>query len=173
MRVEWTAYPSPIGALTLVESGGRPLVVEFPQRAKRMKWVDRLRERHPGAQLDLGPCRATAGWLEAYFGRRPRPFPYPEYLEEYFELSPEQVAVWRKLCEIPLGETRAYEDIGHATGLHPRHVGQLNGANHLAVLVPCHRVVGKTGALVGYGGGLQRKRWLLDHELRMTGLLLR
>jgi AraC family transcriptional regulator, regulatory protein of adaptative response / methylated-DNA-[protein]-cysteine methyltransferase len=46
-------------------------------------------------------------------------------------------------------------------------------ANHLAILIPCHRVVGKDGALVGYGGGLARKRWLLDHELRTAGVVLR
>jgi methylated-DNA-[protein]-cysteine S-methyltransferase len=173
MRVEWTAFPSPIGVLTLVEAGGRPLVVEFAGRAKRMRWADRLRARHPSTQFDLGPCRATGGWLEAYFQSRPRPYPYPEYLEDYFDVTPPQAAVWRMLCEIPLGETRSYDDIARATGLHPRVVGQLNGANHLAVLIPCHRVVGKTGSLVGYGGGLQRKRWLLDHELRMTGVLLK
>jgi O-6-methylguanine DNA methyltransferase len=51
--------------------------------------------------------------------------------------------------------------------------GQLVGSNQLAILIPCHRVVGKHGELVGYGGGLPRKRWLLDHELRTAGLVLR
>jgi O-6-methylguanine DNA methyltransferase len=72
-----------------------------------------------------------------------------------------------------VGETRSYEAVAEETGLTARVVGQASGANHLALLIPCHRVVGKDGALVGYGGGLQRKRWLLDHELRLTGLVLR
>ncbi len=87
-------------------------------------------------------------------------------------MSEPQEAVWRALCNIPFGETRSYEDIAVATGLHPRAVGQLNGSNHLAILIPCHRVVGKDGGLVGYGGGLETKRWLLDHELRTVGLTL-
>ena len=78
----------------------------------------------------------------------------------------------RALTTIPFGETRSYEDIATLTGIHPRAVGQLNGSNHLAILLPCHRVVGKDGGLVGYGGGLETKAWLLDHELRSVGLVL-
>ena len=73
----------------------------------------------------------------------------------------------------PLGETRSYDDIARATRLHPRQIGWLVAANHLAILIPCHRVVGKDGSLVGYGGGLAKKRWLLDHELRTAGVVLR
>jgi len=60
----------------------------------------------------------------------------------------------------------------HATGFHARQIGQLVGANKLAIVIPCHRVVGKRGGLVGYGGGLDRKRWLLDHEIRVSGVRL-
>ncbi len=172
MRIEWNSYPSPVGALVLVEAAGKPLVVEFALPAKRMKWVDRLRQRHPNTPVDLGPCQGTRAWLDDYFQRRPGQFPFPEYLHEFFEVSAPQASVWRALCSIPLGETRSYDDIGRLTGFHPRQVGQLNGANRLAILIPCHRVVGKNGALVGYGGGLAMKRWLLDHELRVTGLRL-
>jgi O-6-methylguanine DNA methyltransferase len=63
--------------------------------------------------------------------------------------------------------------VARQTGIHPRVVGQLVGSNHLSILVPCHRVVGKRGALVGYGGGVARKRWLLAHELRHAGVVLR
>jgi O-6-methylguanine DNA methyltransferase len=172
VRYLWTSWPSPIGALLVAEADGRPLVVEFALRAGRMRWVDRLRARHPEAAIELGSCRATIGWLEAYFQRRPRPFPFPEYLPEHLEVSAPELAVWRLIAEIPLGETRSYDDLARRTGLPPRTVGQLVGANHLAILIPCHRVVGKRGGLVGYGGGLERKRWLLDHELRTTGVRL-
>lgn len=172
MKVTWTALPSPVGTLLLVESAGQPLVIEFAQKGRPMRWMERLRERHPGGSIDAGPCPATAGWLEAYFQRRPRPVHYPEYLGEMFAPSPAEEAVWRALCRIPVGETRSYEAVAEQTGLTARVVGQASGANHLALLIPCHRVVGKDGALVGYGGGLQRKRWLLDHELRLTGLVL-
>jgi O-6-methylguanine DNA methyltransferase len=171
-RYTWTAYPSPLGSLVLGEADGQPLVVEYALRAGRMKWVDRLRTKQPQAQLDLGTCATTASWLENYFQRRPRAFRYPEYLAEHLPISAAEEQVWRVLCEIPLGETRSYDDVARATGLHPRLVGQLVGANQLAILIPCHRVVGKSGGLVGYGGGLERKRWLLNHELRMTGVVL-
>lgn len=168
----WTFFPSPVGNLVVAEADGRPLVVEFALRARRMRWVERLHRRWPGARMDLGPCRATVGWLEAYFQKRPRPFAYPEYLGQYLAVSEAEELVWRRLCDIPLGETRAYDEIARLTGFHARLVGQLVGANHLAILVPCHRVVGKQGGLVGYGGGLDRKRWLLGHELRTTGVRL-
>jgi O-6-methylguanine DNA methyltransferase len=158
----------------VVESAGLPLVVEFSLRARRLRWLDRLHQRHPEAKLDLGPCRGTTAWLEAYFARRtPRALPYPSHLEQFFDCGPQETAVWRSLCDIPLAETRSYDDVARDTGLNPRLVGQLVGANQLAILIPCHRVVGKHGELVGYGGGLPRKRWLLDHELRMAGVTLR
>ena len=106
------------------------------------------------------------------FRRPPRPFAYPEHLSGYLAVSPSQEAVWRALTTIPFGETRSYEEIATITGIHPRAVGQLNGSNHLAILLPCHRVVGKDGGLTGYGGGLETKAWLLDHELRSVGLTL-
>jgi O-6-methylguanine DNA methyltransferase len=172
MRIEWLPYMSPVGALTVLEASEGPLVVEFAARASRTHLLERLLERVPGATITAGPCRQAAEWLTAYFAGKPRPFPYPEYLTQYFAASPGQVAVWRALCNIPFGETRSYEDIAMLTGIHPRAVGQLNGSNHLAILIPCHRVVGKDGGLVGYGGGIETKRWLLDHELRTVGVTL-
>jgi O-6-methylguanine DNA methyltransferase len=83
------------------------------------------------------------------------------------------MAVFKALRKIPVGETRSYGDLARATGQVPRQIGQLVGSNHLAIIIPCHRVVGQDGTLVGYGGGLERKRWLLDHELRCAGVVLR
>ena len=171
-RYTWTAFPSPIGSLVLAEVDGQPLVVEYALRAGRMRWVDRLRVRRPGAQIELGRCETSVQLLQGYFKGRPRGFTYPEYLAEHFEISEAEKRVWRLLCDIPLGETRSYDEIAHASGFHPRQVGQLVGANQLAIIIPCHRVVGKRGGLVGYGGGLERKRWLLSHELRTTGVRL-
>ena len=173
MRVEWTSYNSPIGALTVVECEAGPLVVEFPTRALTAKWAVRLRAAVPELHICQGTCPQTAGWLDEYFAGSARPFPYPDHLRRWFDLSPAQVAVFKTLRKIPLGETRSYDDVARATGLHPRQIGWLVSANHLAILIPCHRVVGKDGGLVGYGGGLTRKRWLLDHELRAAGVVLR
>lgn len=77
-----------------------------------------------------------------------------------------QRTVWRALCTIPAGETLSYaglaERIGRPTAV--RAVGLANGSNPVALVVPCHRVIGSDGSLTGYGGGLPRKRWLLEHE---------
>ena len=173
MHVEWTSYSSPIGALTVVECEAGPLVVEFPHRATTIKWAVRLRSAVPELHLGQGPCTRTTAWLDEYFAGSPRPFPFPDHLKRWFDLSPAQMAVFKTLRKIPIGETRSYDDVARATGLHPRQIGWLVAANHLAVLIPCHRVVGKDGGLVGYGGGLARKRWLLDHELRAAGVVLR
>jgi methylated-DNA-[protein]-cysteine S-methyltransferase len=82
-----------------------------------------------------------------------------------------QRTVWRALRDIPSGETCSYADIARRIG-RPRAVravGLANGANPVALVVPCHRVIGASGALTGYGGGLDRKRWLLEHERRALG----
>jgi O-6-methylguanine DNA methyltransferase len=162
-----------VGTLLLVESGGEPVVIEFARKGRRMKWIDRLRRHHPDVRIDQGACPATSAWLDAYFAGQPLPARYPSHLDELLGPTAAERAVWQELVRIPIGETCSYEAVARATGLTARVVGQASGANHLALLIPCHRVVGKDGSLVGYGGGLERKRWLLDHELRMTGLVLR
>ena len=173
MRVEWTSYASPVGPLTVVESAAGPLVVDYPARAAGVRWAVRMHGGLPRIDAVEGECAATRAWLDDYFGGRPRRFPFPRYLGRWFEIPPPQLAVFRALRRIPLGETRSYDEIARLTGLHPRQIGQCLAANHLAILVPCHRVVGKDGSLVGYGGGLNRKRWLLGHESRRTGVVLR
>jgi methylated-DNA-[protein]-cysteine S-methyltransferase len=77
-----------------------------------------------------------------------------------------QKRVWAALCEIPTGETWSYKSLAQQIGSPAavRAVGLANGANPVGVIVPCHRVIGANGALTGYGGGLERKQWLLHHE---------
>ncbi len=102
-------------------------------------------------------------------------------LDEYFQgkrktfdlkLSPDgsdfQQQVWAQLLKIPYGETVSYLDIARAIGNEKsiRAVGAANGANPIAIVVPCHRVIGSDGKLTGYGGGVWRKEWLLNHERR-------
>ena len=85
--------------------------------------------------------------------------------------SPFQMKVWAELLLIPYGKTCSYEDIAVRVGdiKSIRAVGLANGQNPLAILVPCHRVIGKNGDLVGYAGGLWRKQYLLEHEAKLTG----
>ena len=79
--------------------------------------------------------------------------------------------VWESLKGIPLGETRSYGEIAGSLGCPDaaRAVGRANGLNQISIIVPCHRVIGMDGSLVGYGGGLWRKKWLLQHEQRLAG----
>jgi methylated-DNA-[protein]-cysteine S-methyltransferase len=103
-------------------------------------------------------------------------------LEEYFdgcrkkfslELEAEgtdfQKKVWTELQKIPFGRTASYQDIARALGniQSVRAVGAANGKNKIVIVVPCHRIIGKNGGLVGFGGGLWRKEWLLDHERKV------
>jgi methylated-DNA-[protein]-cysteine S-methyltransferase len=106
--------------------------------------------------------RETLRQLAAYFSGELRDFDLP--------LDPHgtefQRAVWRALLEIPYGETRSYSEIAQRVGRPAavRAVGSANGSNPIAIIVPCHRVIGASGKLVGYGGGLPMKRMLLDLE---------
>jgi len=110
-----------------------------------------------------------------------------EELTEYFEghrmkfdllLAPHgtdfEKQVWSELLDIPYGKTCSYIDIANRMN-NPkaiRAVGRANGANPIAIVIPCHRVVGADGSLTGYSGELWRKRWLLDHEARTAGVIL-
>jgi methylated-DNA-[protein]-cysteine S-methyltransferase len=79
--------------------------------------------------------------------------------------------VWRALTTIPFGATASYGELATQVGRPgaARAVGAANGRNPISIVVPCHRVIGSGGALVGFGGGLDRKRWLLDHERSVAG----
>jgi methylated-DNA-[protein]-cysteine S-methyltransferase len=80
-----------------------------------------------------------------------------------------QTRVWKALCSIPYGGTASYGEIARRVGTPkaPRAVGAANGCNPISIIVPCHRVIGANGTLTGYGGGLDRKRWLLEHEQKV------
>jgi|SRR3569623_430279 len=104
----------------------------------------------------------AADQLREYFKGHRRVFDVP--------LAPEgtgfQKIVWQALCSIPFGVTRSYGEIAAKIGrpAASRAVGAANGKNPIAIIVPCHRVIGSNGTLTGYGGGLPTKRWLLEHE---------
>jgi methylated-DNA-[protein]-cysteine S-methyltransferase len=147
----WTVVDSPIDSLLLVGDDG----------GLRELWMEPHRPP-PDAVRDDDALAAAAAQLADYFaGRRTA-----------FELAlsphgtPFQLAVWAALGTIPYGRTTTYgqlaADLGRPSA--SRAVGLANGRNPLAVIVPCHRVIGANGSLTGFGGGLDRKRWLLDHE---------
>ena len=100
--------------------------------------------------------------LDEYFQGRRQEFSIP-LLREGTDF---QKAVWRQLQQIPFGETASYGDVARAIGSPKafRAVGNANNKNPMPVIIPCHRVIGSDGKLVGFGGGIWRKVWLLDHE---------
>jgi methylated-DNA-[protein]-cysteine S-methyltransferase len=126
-----------------------------------MAWIAR---HYPKAKLAEGRAPAAVrGPFEAYFQGDSRAL---EAVRWQSSGTTFQLKVWESLCSIPAGETLSYaglaERIGRPSAV--RAVGLANGANPVAVVVPCHRVIGTNGSLTGYGGGLPRKRWLLGHE---------
>ena len=148
------------------------LVTDADQRLRALDWEDHaprmheLLRRHYGPGLSLASGRApqgTRGALEAYFAGE---FAQLDGIECRTGGTPFQRAVWAALRGIPPGRTMSYGALATALGVPKavRAVGLANGANPISVVVPCHRVIGANGSLTGYGGGLERKRWLLTHE---------
>lgn len=100
--------------------------------------------------------------LEEYFQGERRTFSLP--LEP--EGTPFQKAVWQETAQIPYGQTASYGDIARRLNNEKaiRAIGRANGQNKIVIIIPCHRIIGSDGSLTGYGGGLWRKKWLLEHE---------
>ena len=110
-----------------------------------------------------GAClREPVRQLDAYFARELRDFDLPLLPEG----TPFQQRVWQALCGIRFGETTSYGELARRIGnpAASRAVGLANGSNPIPIVIPCHRVIGSSGKLTGYGGGLDKKRWLLDFE---------
>jgi len=105
--------------------------------------------------------------INEYFAGTRKEFDLPLYLVG----TSFQKSVWQALLQIPYGETRSYKQqsifLGNEKAI--RAVAGANGENGIAIIVPCHRVIGEDGSLIGYGGGLQRKKWLLDLERKHSG----
>ncbi len=150
---------TPVGPLRVAERCGRVVVLAFADHFDRV--AEPVRRRFPGPWEEghpaaLGPlARYVAGELDAL-----------DEIEVDVAGTPFRERVWDALRHIPAGETRSYGDIARASGADAavRAVGSANGANPVWVVVPCHRVVRSDGSLGGYGGGVERKAWLLAHE---------
>jgi methylated-DNA-[protein]-cysteine S-methyltransferase len=159
-RYYWLEIPSPIGPLTLVSDGTH--LVELQMRPAAHALSRRGREWQESAAA----LRHARAQVEAYFAGELHTFELPLRAEG----TPFQRAVWAALERIPFGTTTSYGAIAAAVGApgSARAVGAANGRNPIAIVVPCHRVIGANGRLVGYGGGLDRKTWLLGHEARIA-----
>ncbi|HEY2483400.1 MAG TPA: methylated-DNA--[protein]-cysteine S-methyltransferase [Caulobacteraceae bacterium] len=163
MRLQLDQIPSPLGAIRLVtDADGALRALDFEDHEARNLAL--LRRHYGVAELTPGKAPPTViSALAAYFdgdlaalGR----------IEVVTAGTPFQEAAWAALRAIPAGATRSYAQQAAAIGRPKavRAVGLANGANPVGIVNPCHRVIGADGALTGYGGGLERKRWLLAHE---------
>lgn len=150
-----TTCPSPLGELRLAGDGEALTALYLPD--------------HAGSSMpemvgrdDPGPFATVVAELEAWFAGERTCFEVPLAPAG----TPFQQEVWGALRAIPYGQTRGYGELAASVGRPgaARAVGLANGRNPISVIVPCHRVIGVSGALTGYGGGVERKRWLLDHE---------
>jgi len=164
MKLQYQRVETPVGEMELVQRGETVLLFEFAQGAGRQRAKRRLASR-------FGECELIEDALDsehlvrikAYFGGELGaldPIPVDP------GGTPFQAAVWAQLRRIPVGHTCSYADVASAVGraTATRAVGAANGQNPIAVILPCHRVIGADGSLTGFGGGLDRKRWLLRHE---------
>lgn len=155
----YTQIPSPIG----------PLLLSGSERALEGLHMSPAAPR-PGWRSAREPFAQAAEQLEQYFAGERDSFD----LALHMRGTGFQRDVWNALLTIPYGETRSYGEIARQVGRpdRARAVGAANGSNPISIIVPCHRVIGSDGSLTGYGGGLDRKRWLLEHEAGVGSLAL-
>jgi methylated-DNA-[protein]-cysteine S-methyltransferase len=157
MSLVKTSMPSPVGVLQLVASDAGLVAVLWPEDSPRRVRLDEAREdaSHP-------VLRKAIAQLEEYFAGERKEFDLPLDVRG----TTFQKQVWEQLLAIPYGKTRSYGEIATRLGkpTASRAVGAANGRNPLSIVVPCHRVIGMSGALTGFAGGLEVKRVLLELE---------
>ena len=161
-RLEIETIPTPVGDLTIAIRNGAVSAAEFGGEGDRIEGS--LRKRFGGVQLTSdNPGSDAAMAVRRYFDGD---------LDALADISvdqagtPFQSRVWQALRAIPAGETRSYGEIAASIDAPKafRAVGMANNRNTIALIVPCHRVIGADGSLTGYAGGLETKEWLLTHE---------
>jgi len=159
---------TPLGDMLALDSGRGLCALEFDSRARHDRLDARFRRWFPPHDVvddETATLRRTREWLSAYFdgaGADAAAIPLD------MRGAPFELRVWAALREIPPGGVSTYGAIARQLGsiAASRAVGAANGANPVGIIVPCHRVIGSSGDLTGYGGGLHRKQWLLNHEQR-------
>jgi methylated-DNA-[protein]-cysteine S-methyltransferase len=154
-RIFYTTLDSPVGAL-FITSNGEAITELFM-------------EKHKGGPKPIGDWRRdgslfreAADQLRAYFAGELTEFDLPLATAG----APFQQLVWAELRKIPYGSTVSYGELARRIGAPkaPRAVGAANGSNPISIIIPCHRVIGSNGKLTGYGGGIERKKFLLEFE---------
>lgn len=152
-------YQSPLGAIYIETTDTKVVRVDF---CDDKEFIENVQKKRDGKKSML--LEQTLIQVDEYFHGKRKIFDLP--------LSPKgtvfQLMVWKQLETIPYGKTKTYKDIAIGVGNEKavRAVGLTNGKNPIAIVVPCHRVIGSNGKMVGYASGVWRKEWLLNHEQR-------
>jgi methylated-DNA-[protein]-cysteine S-methyltransferase len=152
-NVKTLYYQSPLSLIEVQATEGGVRAVSFVENRE----FDEIKNEYN---------QLTIKQLDEYFNKKRLIFDLPFD----FEGTDFQVRVWQELLKIPFGKTKSYMDVSKALGdvKAIRAVGMANGRNKIAIIVPCHRVIGSDGSLTGYAGGLDKKKWLLDFEIPKT-----
>jgi AraC family transcriptional regulator of adaptative response/methylated-DNA-[protein]-cysteine methyltransferase len=167
--IKLTKIETPLGEMVAGATKGGICLLEFSDTEKINPEYEDI------AILFEGPVeygrnkhlRALKKQLKEYFKGKRKEFSVPVVIQG----TEFQQAVWKELQKIPFGATRSY--LEQAKSLNNpksvRAVANANGTNRIAIVIPCHRVIGSDGSLIGYGGGLERKKWLIEHEKKYSG----
>lgn len=150
------SQPTPLGTLLVIASGNALTQIRWPEAAEGAAIAT------TGDSSDQALLEQASTCLHDYFEGHLRRFDLPLAAEG----TPLQITVWRALCDLPFGSTVSYSElarrIGRASSV--RAVANAIGRNPIPIVIPCHRVIGKDGSITGFSGGIERKRWLLEHE---------
>ncbi|MFP6681733.1 MAG: methylated-DNA--[protein]-cysteine S-methyltransferase [Gammaproteobacteria bacterium] len=162
MELLMDRIPSPIGEIIVISDGENLRALDFHEYEHRMH---ELLRRHYG-EVRFKRSKNPAGVSKLVQRYLDGDFDAVNEITVKTNGTPFQKEVWTKLRQIPSGKTISYGDLARRIGKPkaPRAVGLANGSNPIAIVVPCHRVIGANGSLTGYGGGIERKQWLLAHE---------
>lgn len=166
LKADW--IETPIGTMIAIADKQALYLLEFLDRKGLPREIDNVK-KHTGAAILMGREAAIdqiERELNRYFAGEPLPFATP--LAKFGSAFTN--SVWDALKTIPLGQLRSYSDVARevGNGKATRAVARANGANQICIMIPCHRVIGADGTLTGYGGGLWRKKWLIEHERRIA-----
>lgn len=167
LKASW--LDTQLGPMIAISDDQALYLLEFAERRGLEREIERLRLKLKAAIVPgmTDAIQSIQTELKAYFDGKLTKFTTPIHLLG----SPFQKSVWEELMRIPYGQTRSYATQAKAIGKQTayRAVANANGANQIAIVVPCHRIINSNGDLGGYGGGIRRKQWLIEHEKKYAG----
>ncbi len=161
LALHYAYYPSPIGLIELGATVDALVTLYFVEEPRHVA-ADVEPQQHAQNEVSRTILAQTEQQLREYFAHARQDFDLPLH----FQGTDFQQRVWRQLLTVPYSKVASYQAIANALD-NPkavRAVGAANGQNPISIIAPCHRIIGSNGSLIGYGGGLWRKEWLLKHE---------